>query len=54
MRKLYLIRREDFFAAVAKGQMPADALHDAGPIWCQVLFTEEEKANYSFPISLAY
>lgn len=50
--KRYTIRREDFFEAMGKGQLPDRTLNlEMGSIWIIVWLTEEEKNNYKFPIS---
>lgn len=49
-KKLYLIRREDYFLARSQGQLPDDCVLHSGLIWLQVLLTEEEKAKYKYPI----
>ena len=54
MIKLYVIRREDLFEAISKGQIPEDCFHEGGSIWCVVKFTDEQKNNYKYPIDLAY
>ena len=54
MKQLYLIRRQDFFEAIALKQLNPDNLHSAGNIWCEVSLTDDEKNNYKFPIALAY
>ena|GEM_PF-5700209 len=51
MKRLYYIRREDFFEAQSKGQIPDGCLHEFGSIWCSVVFDDNEKKNYSFAIS---
>lgn len=51
-KKLYLIRREDFFQAIAEKQLPPDCLFQSGQIWLSVLLTEEEKNKYKYPIEL--
>lgn len=50
MKKLYLIRREDFFQALAENNLPDDCVSLAGSIWMSVRLTEEEKAKYKYPI----
>jgi hypothetical protein len=50
MKRLYLIRREDVFEAIAKGFIKDGDLLECGSIWGIVGFTDEEKKNYPFPI----
>jgi len=48
---VYLVRREDFFVAIAYGQLPLDIVcREAGFIWISVILTEDQAANYKFPI----
>ena len=51
MKKLYVIRREDIFNAIAANQLPSNQLLQVGSIWAVVELTESERKNYSFPIS---
>ena len=53
MKKLYVIRREDVFVAIAQGKLNPNSIMKAGTIWCDVAMTDEEKMNYPFPISEA-
>jgi len=49
--KLYLIRRQDFFVALGKGQLPQDIkVSEAGSLWMQIFLTQEQKENYPYPI----
>lgn len=49
--KLYLIRRQDIFDAIACGQLPADSLVEVGSIWATVRLTADQRQNYRFPIA---
>ena len=48
MKKLFIIRREDVFLAIAKGITLE--LGEAGSLWCSVRMSLDERANYPFPI----
>lgn len=50
MKKLYVIRTQDFFNALTKGQIPECSLKYVGSLWTELLLTEEEKNKYTFPI----
>lgn len=50
MKRLCIIRREDFFEALALGQIPEDCNLQAGNLWCSLALTNEEQSAYSFPI----
>ena len=50
MKKLYVIRREDVFIAIAKGQLPHGSTVEAGSIWVTVALTDDERNKYTFPI----
>ncbi len=53
MKKLYVIRREDVFAAIGKRELNSESILEAGSIWVTVALTDEERTKYqSFPISL--
>jgi hypothetical protein len=52
MKKLYLIRTEDFFTAMARGEIPEDCIREAGTIWITLALTDEERNKYTFPIDL--
>ena len=49
MKKLYIIRRQDWFPAWS--QIPFEAILEAGSLWMIVSFTDAERAAYTFPIS---
>lgn len=51
MKKVYVIRTEDVFVAIAQNKLNPKAIMQAGSIWCDVAMTDEEKALYPFPIS---
>jgi len=54
VKKPYVIRREDFFQAVATKQLPPDvAIGDFGSIWVTVFLTDTARKNYTFPIDPA-
>lgn len=53
MKTLYLIRREDWFTALGKGQIPDDSIREFGTVWISILLTPEQKQAYSYPISNA-
>jgi hypothetical protein len=48
--KLYVILTENFFEALALGQIKDGNLVGGGSLWCYVRFTDEEKNNYKFSI----
>ena len=48
MKKLFCIRREDFFAARQKGH--TFDLISAGSLWCCVAMSLFERGEYSFPV----
>lgn len=50
MKKLYIIRRQDFFDALLKGQIPEGCIMGVGSLWMDLALTEEEKNKYTFPI----
>lgn len=50
MKKLYLIRREDVFIAIAIGELSSDSVLECGSIWGIVSLNDDEKNKYSFPI----
>ena len=50
MMKIYVIRREDCLVALTSGQIPEGCLLCVGSLWCEVAFTSEQRANYTFPI----
>ena len=49
-KKHYIIRRQDFFEAMAKNQIPEDSLGCIGSLWVNIFLNDEEKQNYTFPI----
>jgi hypothetical protein len=51
MKRVYCIRTEDFFDALAKGQIPDGSLLRYGTIWCDLALTDQERQNYTFAIS---
>jgi len=62
MRKLYVIRRQDYFHGgmnqlpkqrFAKDGCPISCISQVGSLWITVFLTAEEKNNYTFPISEA-
>jgi len=51
MKKLYVIRTQDLFNAIATNQLPIDPqFSHIGTIWTDVFLTDEERNNYKFPI----
>lgn len=50
MKKLYVIRTQDFFEAQTRGQIPEGSIMRAGSLWMDLALTEEEKNKYTFPI----
>ena len=53
MKKLYTIRREDYFKAIELGKLPDGPIISFDSIWIELFLTDAEKANYPFPISPA-
>ncbi len=51
--KLYVIRRIDFWEAIAGKMIPEGRISEAGTLWITLFLTPEEKAKYTFPISEA-
>lgn len=49
MKKLYIIRRIDFFDAQLKGQIPEGSLMQMGTLWCTLALTDEEAEKYTYP-----
>jgi hypothetical protein len=49
--KLYLIRRQDIFDAIACNQLFCNSLVEVGSLWATVRFTVEQRRNYRFPIA---
>ena len=52
MKKLYVIRTEDFFKANSEGYIPEGRMMQAGTIWIELVLTDEEAKRYPYPISL--
>jgi hypothetical protein len=52
MKRLYLIRREDFFQARSLGQLPEGCVLECGSIWITVSLDLNERKRYQFPIAL--
>lgn len=52
-KRLYTIRRQDYFKAIELGQLSDGQIISFGSIWIELFLSDDEKANYKFPIALA-
>lgn len=50
--KMYVIRTQDIFKALAAGQLPGDCFRHIGTVWADVALTDEQRKKYTFPIDL--
>jgi hypothetical protein len=53
MKKLYVIRRQDVFEAIANNSLPNSGFHHIGSLWVIVELTQQQRDQYQFPISEA-
>jgi len=53
MKKLYVIRRQDVFEAIANNTLSNSGFHHIGSLWVIVELTQDQRNQYKFPISEA-